>query len=142
MFDLGSGKFVEADRTRSAFLEILRWLQSVGYTFVTSTPASHARVVGRPDRRAARNLRDVLGWSLPFESDILDPALLTLMHRAGIVDAGPDGRLRCTARVSDVEGALFFHSAFPTDAQGRAGALREGAPCLSISLQPSKPPSC
>src|SRR5690606_20521219 len=92
-------------------------LKRRGYRFVTITPASHARVVARPDRREGSCLEDVLGWSLPFRPQILDPELLGLMAGAAMrTDAG-EGRLRATLRVSELRGDLYLHSAYPTDAE-------------------------
>lgn len=50
----------------AALLALLGQLDERDYDFVTSTPASHARVVARPDRREAHSLTDVFGWSLPL----------------------------------------------------------------------------
>lgn len=98
----------------AALLELLGALKTRNYGFVTPTPATHARVIARPSRRTARDLADVLGWSLPFEPGLLDPDLLALLEAAGeVVPHGP--RLRATCRVSSLHGHLFLHSAYPTD---------------------------
>jgi methylase of polypeptide subunit release factors len=102
---------------RAALLELLGELERVGYRFVTATPATHARVVARPDRQEARALRDVLGWSLPFRPDIAPPRILDLMRAADVVQERPGGRLASTVRVSSVRECLFLHSAYPTDAE-------------------------
>ncbi len=99
---------------RGALLTVLRLLRARDYAFVTATPATHARVVRRPTRRAATDLRDVLGWSLPFEREMLDAEMFAALDAAGmIVTAGQD-RHASTLRVSQVEGTLFLHSAYPT----------------------------
>src|SRR3546814_3645905 len=59
--------------TDEALLSLLRLLKQQDYRFVTPTPATHARVIARPDRKRARSLEDILGWSLPFEPSVLDP---------------------------------------------------------------------
>lgn len=105
---------VEQDR---ALLALLRALQSCGYAFVTTTPASHARVLARPGRRIARNVADVLGWSLPFARDALPAEILNLLELADVLEARPDGLLRSTVRVSSLHGNLYLHSAHPTDAE-------------------------
>ena len=99
---------------RAALLAVLRLLAARGYTFVTATPATHARVVKRPTRRVASNLRDVLGWSLPFERDLLDTEMFDALDAAGMLAEVENGRLAALLRVSAVEGTLFLHSAYPT----------------------------
>ena len=101
---------------RTALLELLGELDSAGYQFVTVTPATHARVLARPDRQEAKSLRDVLGWSLPFRAHIIPPHILALLRGAGVVRERPGGWLASTVRVSSVRGRLFLHSAYPTDA--------------------------
>lgn len=105
------------DRGRDALLRLLRVLDRDGYRFVTATPGTHARVVGRADRREARNVRDVLGWSLPFRRDVLPGELFDLLDEADALERLEDGRFKAGVRVSSVRDALFLHSAFPTDAE-------------------------
>ena len=102
-----------ADR---ALLDLLRLLAERGYAFVAPTPATHARVLARPDRQRARALRDVLGWSLPFRPEVLDPDVLALLERAEAIEATPEG-LKSRYRVSSLHGRLFLHSAYPTTAE-------------------------
>ncbi|WP_340315641.1 class I SAM-dependent methyltransferase [Rhizorhabdus argentea] len=99
-----------------ALLALLRLLGKRGYRFVTPTPATHARVVARPDRQEARNLADVLGWSLPFEPALLDTELSDMLVAADALQPWSNGRLKSRYRVSSLGGALFLHSAYPTDA--------------------------
>lgn len=105
-----------SDDARGALLQLLRKLKARGYSFVTPTPSSHARVLKRADRQQARELRDVLGWSLPFAPDIVDAELLDLLRAADAVEPADNGMLRARLRVSEVEGTLFLHSAYPTTA--------------------------
>lgn len=102
----------DADAAR---LELLQALKARGYRFVTPTPATQARVLRRPGRRDARNLTDILGWSLPFDRGTIDTELLGLLEAADMI-ATHDGRLRAACRVSSLHGHLFLHSAYPTDA--------------------------
>jgi hypothetical protein len=99
-----------------ALLELLQRLDAQGYDFIPPTPATHARVVARPDRRLARSLRDVFGWSLPFPPGLLDPALQALLEAGGGLEP-VEGGVRSRFRVSRVRGRLFLHSAYPTEAQ-------------------------
>src|SRR5690242_9683439 len=86
-------------------------LRDAGYRFVTPTPATHQRVL---DRGApARTLRDVFGWSKPFEAAILDPRLLQQMEAARVLQRD-GGLLRSAVRFSTVGPLLFAHSAYPT----------------------------
>jgi methylase of polypeptide subunit release factors len=100
----------------SALLNLLRLLNERSYDFVTPTPASHARVVARPDKAEARDLRDVFGWNVPFAPGTIDPKIADLLRHAGMIETLPDGLLHSRLRVSRLHGRLFLHSAFPTDA--------------------------
>jgi methylase of polypeptide subunit release factors len=99
----------------AALLALLGGLEARGYAFVTPTPATHARVIARPDRRTAKNVADVFGWSLPFRDGALDDDLLGLAEAAEILEAADGGMRRSRLRVSSLQGKLFLHSAFPTD---------------------------
>ena len=88
-----------------------------GYEFVTPTPASHARVIARPGRQGAHDLRDALGWSLPFAPGALDQEVESLLARADMLDPLGGGLVKARVRVSSLHGQLFLHSAFPTDAR-------------------------
>jgi hypothetical protein len=97
-----------------ALARLLRGLKALGYDFTTVTPASHARVVGRPEKRRGRDLRDIFGWSLPFARGHLPTDLHDLLERADALEEGEDG-CRSRVRVSRVRAHLFLHSAYPTD---------------------------
>lgn len=103
----------EAD---AALLGLLAALKADGYRFVTPTPLTHGRVVGRPAKRQARDLRDVFGWSLPFQPMVLPPELLRGLQDGGVLAEGADG-LRSRVRVSSLGDLLFLHSAYPTHAE-------------------------
>jgi methylase of polypeptide subunit release factors len=99
-----------------ALLRLLQVLDRDGYDFVTPTPSTQGRVIGRPGKERARNLRDVLGWSLPFEADAIPAEVLEILEQAHAI-THRDGVLKSRLRVSRVEGRLFLHSAYPTHAQ-------------------------
>jgi hypothetical protein len=99
----------------SALLDLLRLLAAGGYHFVTPTPATHGRVIAR--HGAACDLRDVLGWSLPFATGTIDPRVEDLLRQANALKGRPGGPLRSRLRVSSLRGRLFLHSAYPTDAE-------------------------
>ena len=94
-------------------VELARLVQQTGYHFVTPTPATHARVNARADARVARSVRDVFGWSRPFEDGIVPDRIMRAMQAAGVLE--PCGNLwRSGVRLSSLDGLLFLHSAFPT----------------------------
>jgi len=97
-------------------LELLSRLAARRYRFVTPTPATHARILARPDRQVARSVEDMLGWSLPYRPGDCDPAIEALVERAGMVRR-TDGWCRTTIRVSTLHDRLYLHSAYPTDAE-------------------------
>jgi methylase of polypeptide subunit release factors len=99
-----------------ALAELLRRLEALDYDFVTVTPATHARIVARPEKQHARDLRDIFGWSLPFARETLPAGLFALLERAGAIEQVEGGH-RSRVRVSRVGGNLFLHSAYPTDAK-------------------------
>lgn len=100
----------------SALLSLLQSLDACGYDFVTPTPASHARVLARPDKQRARDVRDILGWSLAFDPGIA-PSVTDLLRQANMIETVEGGLLKSWLRVSKLHRRLFLHSAYPTEAQ-------------------------
>lgn len=98
----------------AALVELLHFLRSQSYRFTAVTPATHATVLTRPSPKPP-DLRDIFGWSRPFERQELEPALLALLERAGAAESIEDGRLRSRVRVASLGDDLLVHSAFPTD---------------------------
>lgn len=103
-----------ADREMAA-LRLLGVLDSLGYRFVTVTPETHKRVVARPAMARARDLRGVFGWSLAFDEALLPGDLFALLREAELIERRGEG-WKSRVRASTVDGRLFLHSAFPTDA--------------------------
>jgi SAM-dependent methyltransferase len=98
----------------SALLDLLRALRALDYDFVTVTPETHRRVLAREPSRIADSLRDVFGWSLPFEPESLPEPVAEALERSGMIEAcGP--LRRSLLRVSKLGESLFLHSAYPTD---------------------------
>ena len=84
-------------------------LLTSGYRFTTITPESHRRVNARAGNQRARTLRDVFGWSRPFDPNMLPKEILDLTP----VEE-KDGLLRSKVRFSTDGDCIFVHSAFPT----------------------------
>ena len=100
-----------------AGLELLRALSALGYSFVTVTPETHRRVVARPDRAHARDLRGVFGWSLEFEEGLLPPDLFAALRSGGLVErcvanspggSSPSSNSRLQPNTSRRSRAWFF----------------------------------
>jgi predicted RNA methylase len=86
------------------------------YRFVTVTPETHRRVLARREGGAARDLRDVFGWSLPFEPTLLPSDMWEALQSSGMAEPLQDGLYRSRLRISSAAATLFLHSAFPTEA--------------------------
>ncbi|MGP6460126.1 MULTISPECIES: methyltransferase [Pseudomonas] len=96
-------------------LQLGRRLQADGYRFITPTPLTHQRVNQRDEGQVADTLRDVFGWSRPFEPGLLSADEQRQLQEAQVIDAY-DGRLKSRVRWSSLDDLLFVHSGFPTDA--------------------------
>lgn len=88
-------------------------LKQSGYLFTAITPSSHERVNRRTENAAARDLRDVFGWSRPFGPGLLPDSMVELMDEAGVLRCGDVWR--SAVRFATYDGEIFVHSAFPTD---------------------------
>jgi methylase of polypeptide subunit release factors len=98
----------------AALLALLEGLEAGGYRFVAVTPETHRRVLERGPGRIDGDLRDVFGWSLPFEEDLLPTPIREPLERSGAIVR--DGELcRSLVRVASVDDRLFLHSAYPTE---------------------------
>lgn len=101
------------DPAAQALRELLTELDRCDYDFVPPTPATHARVIARPEMKVAADLRGVFGWSLPFEAGLLPDAIMSALERSGSLRQ--EGELfRSSLRVARLCGQPFIHSAFPT----------------------------
>lgn len=99
-----------------SLVKLGRALRDAGYAFITVTPETHRRVEERAiaaGRGKARTLRDVFGWSRPFEPGVIPPPIMDFARAAGVlVEEG--ALLRSSVRFSSLGEQLFVHSAFPT----------------------------
>ncbi|ABA73839.1 methyltransferase [Pseudomonas fluorescens] len=96
-------------------VQLGRRLQADGYRFITPTPLTHQRVNQRDEGQAADGLRDVFGWSRPFEPGLLSADEQRQLQEAQVIDEF-DGRLKSRVRWSTLDDLLFVHSGFPTEA--------------------------
>lgn len=101
---------------RAGLLAILSKLDAIGYDFVAPTPATQARVLSRRHPPIARDLPDLLGWSLPAGPGTIAAELKADLLDAGVLAPSDDHALRPCLRASRVDDCLFWHSAYPTDA--------------------------
>jgi methylase of polypeptide subunit release factors len=108
---LETGGFILPEHVDAGLLELLAALAAEGYSFTSTTPATHARIFAR--REEAGSLRDVFGWSLPFAAGAIPDGIVELLRRADALESCGQ-RFRSKVRVSSAEGALFLHSAYPT----------------------------
>ncbi len=97
----------------AALIRLAQAIRDTGYSFVTPTPTTIARVNARPGAEWATDLRGVFGWSRPFRDDVVPPAILGAMRDAGVLADHPGGH-RSLIRLSTLDGELFLHSAYPT----------------------------
>ncbi|PTT83748.1 SAM-dependent methyltransferase, partial [Pseudomonas sp. HMWF005] len=67
-----------------ALLQLGRRLQADGYRFITPTPLTHQRVNQRNEGQAVDSLRDVFGWSRPFEAGLLSADELQQLQDAQV----------------------------------------------------------
>ena len=99
----------------AALIRLAEAIRDTGYSFVTPTPATIARVNARPGAEWATDLRGVFGWSRPFRDGVVPPAILSAMRDAAVLADHPGGH-RSLIRLSALDGELFLHSAYPTTA--------------------------
>lgn len=98
-----------------ALLQLGRRLQADGYRFITPTPLTHQRVNDRAFGQNARTLREIFGWSRPFEPGLLSVDEQRQLQQAGVL-VESNGRLKSHVRWSSLDDLLFVHSGFPTEA--------------------------
>lgn len=96
-----------------ALVELGQLLAREQYSFTCVTPETYRRQHARRAEAKARNVRDVFGWSLPFEKSVLSPRVVELLDEAGALAAS--GELFVSkVRYSTLGSDLFVHSAYPT----------------------------
>jgi methylase of polypeptide subunit release factors len=109
----GSAKLNDPDLMLSG---LLNELDRLGYDFTPPTPATHRRVIARRDTARGGDLRDILGWSLPFSLGEAPGFLTEALRAADLLAELGDGWAKSRVRASRLKGRMLLHSAFPTDA--------------------------
>ncbi|CAN5120924.1 class I SAM-dependent methyltransferase [soil metagenome] len=96
----------------AALIAVGEWLGKTGYDLVTVTPETHRRVIAH--RPAAKTVRDVFGWSLPFDRALLPAGIVDALTTADVL-VGSGDVLATRIRFSSLRGRLYCHSAYPTE---------------------------
>ncbi len=94
-----------------ALISLGKALRAVGYRFVAVTPATHRRVLDRP--QATSDLQTIFGWNRPFARNELDATLFDLLAQADALEQ-IGGGYRAKIRFASIGDMLFVHSSFPT----------------------------
>ncbi len=97
----------------SALKVVLDCVAATGYRFTTPTPLTHRIVLKNRTGAAAKSLRDIFGWNLPFAAQTISPILFEAMKAAGILSIEGE-QYKTTLRIATLDGELFLHSCFPT----------------------------
>lgn len=93
--------------------ELLHYLKAAHYQFTAVTPSTHAKILARP-AAGPLDLRDIFGWTRPFERADISQDVLELLIAAEALEE-QHGILRSKVRVASLGEDLLLHSAFPTD---------------------------
>lgn len=97
-------------------VELGHYLKKMGYSFTAVTPLTHQYNNQRLTSPTANSLRDIFGWSRPFDAALVTSVPFELMQRAGIL-VQQDTLWYSKLRWSSLGNILCAHSAYPTDAQ-------------------------
>ena len=102
------------DAEDQALLELGKELRAHDYHFTTVTPATHHRVNSRVGSTASPLAR-LFGWSRAVRRIEVPERIVSLLDEAGELEA-EDDLVRSKVRFSNLDGQLYLHSAFPTEA--------------------------
>lgn len=100
----------------AALVDLLSWLDERDHDFVPPAPFSHANRLTQPDLPPPEQRDEIMGWSRSFDPDRADPDLVAMLQRAGMLALEGD-RARSRLRAARLQGCLFLHSAYPTQAE-------------------------
>ncbi len=99
------------DAKTLALTTLGRTLEARGYRFVTVTPATHCRVLDRPE--GPTTLESIFGWNRPFDRDAVEEDIFELLEDGEALEA-VSGRYKSKLRFATMGDLLFVHSGFPT----------------------------
>ncbi|CAN7586179.1 class I SAM-dependent methyltransferase [Acidovorax sp. LjRoot118] len=102
------------DHRVARLVDLGNFLKSRHYEFTTPTPLTHHRVLRNRVEKAARDLRDIFGWNLPFDGALLPLPLRDKLVSEGLTQQQDTGMYQSMVRVSSLGGELYAHSRFPT----------------------------
>ncbi len=110
------GSVLNLSAEEKAIIEIGEWLRTEHYRFITVSPKTHDYLNLQAENFIAQNLRDVFGWSRPFEKNLLPQKILELLQEAKALEQLPSKRncFKSKIRFSSLNDLLICHSAFPT----------------------------
>ena len=94
-----------------ALISLGKTLRAAGYRFVAVTPATHRRVLARP--QGATDLQSIFGWNRAFAREGLEAGIFNLLAEADALERLGDG-YRAKVRFATIGDLLFVHSGFPT----------------------------
>ncbi len=100
-------------RPQDPLVELGRCLAAAEYRFVTTTPATHARVLARSGEAEAETLRDVFGWNRWFREGTIPRGWINFLDEAGVLEREGE-RLKSGVRYATIDGQIFVHSGYPT----------------------------
>ncbi|NHZ96005.1 class I SAM-dependent methyltransferase [Massilia sp. CCM 8734] len=106
---------IAGDERRAALYALGCGLKQHGYVFTTVTPLTHSRVNARLANGWAHDLAGIFGWSRPFKPAVVNSTLIELLHQGEVLNHD-NGMLRSVLRASTLDGQLYLHSAYPTNA--------------------------
>lgn len=101
----------DPDDVVEGLVSVGRALKAQGYRFTAVTPATHARVLARP--QLATRVTDVFGWNRPFATDLLPAQIFTALGKARLLTRR-DGAWVSRVRFSTIGNSIFAHGSFPT----------------------------
>ncbi len=105
----------QADSQFEGLIELGQYLTACSYAHVAVTPLTHQYNNQRHAGAPGSSLRDIFGWSRPFERAAIPAEHFALMQRAGVLQQQGD-LWRSSVRWSSLGDLLCVHSAYPTDA--------------------------
>jgi hypothetical protein len=89
---------------RLALTTLGRMLQARAYRFVAVTPATHCRVLDRPE--GPTTLESIFGWNRPFDHEAVEEDIFELLEDTEVLEA-ISGRYKSKLRFATIGDLLF-----------------------------------